>query len=277
MLTAFVILLIMGFLGTFFGFILAFANKKFSVETNPLIHLVEEVLPKGQCGACGYAGCIAYAEAVVLDPAVPPDLCIPGKAAVARLVAELTGKAAASASPRLAHIRCAGDATHARLRFRYGGIRDCVAASYVQGGPKACKYSCIGFGTCVKNCPFGALRMGEDGLPRVDSARCTGCGVCEKICPKKVIRMLPAAHRVRIDCNSNDRGAIARKLCDTACIACGICAKHCPHGAITVENNLAVADARICAESCTRPLCVEKCPTKAIAQVPHDPSKKGVG
>jgi Na+-translocating ferredoxin:NAD+ oxidoreductase RNF subunit RnfB len=264
MFTALVILLIMGLLGTFFGFILAFANKKFAIKTNPLIHLVEEVLPKGQCGACGYAGCIAYAEAVVQDPGVPPNLCIPGKARIAKLVAELTGKVAAPTEPRLAHIRCAGDAEHAGLRFRYSGIMDCVAANYMQYGPKACKYGCIGFGTCAKACPFGALRIGKSGLPEVDPKRCTGCGACEKVCPKKVIDMLPVLRRVTVNCNSKDRGAAARKLCSAACIGCGLCAKNCAHGAIRMEDNLAVLDAGICEEKCSGPVCVEKCPTKAI-------------
>ena len=36
-------------IGIVFGFILAFANKKFAMEENPLIGEVEEALPKGQC------------------------------------------------------------------------------------------------------------------------------------------------------------------------------------------------------------------------------------
>lgn len=71
-------------MGLIFGFILAIANKKLAVEMNPLIELVEDVLPKGQCGACGFAGCRAYAEAVVSDPNVQPNLCVPGKNAVAK-------------------------------------------------------------------------------------------------------------------------------------------------------------------------------------------------
>ncbi|HWQ60682.1 MAG TPA: (Fe-S)-binding protein, partial [Negativicutes bacterium] len=61
--TSVMILLVLAGLGLVFGFILAFANKKFAIEVNPLIHIVEDVLPKGQCGGCGYAGCLAYAEA----------------------------------------------------------------------------------------------------------------------------------------------------------------------------------------------------------------------
>ena len=90
--TAIMILVVMVGIGAFFGFVLAFANKKFAMEVNPLINEVEEILPKGQCGACGFAGCAKYAEAVVEDPEVAPNLCVPGKAAVAAKVAELTGK-----------------------------------------------------------------------------------------------------------------------------------------------------------------------------------------
>ncbi|HPX92123.1 MAG TPA: RnfABCDGE type electron transport complex subunit B, partial [Spirochaetota bacterium] len=73
-------------LGLFFGFFISFANKKWSVEIDPRIHEVEDALPKGQCGACGYPGCLAYAEAVVTNPDVPANLCVPGKAAVAAKV-----------------------------------------------------------------------------------------------------------------------------------------------------------------------------------------------
>ena len=96
---ALIIVLVLTGLGAVFGLVLAYANKKLAIEVNPLIHVVEDVLPKGQCGACGFAGCMAYAEAVVTNPDVPPNLCIPGKEPVAKLVAELTGKAAAPVEP----------------------------------------------------------------------------------------------------------------------------------------------------------------------------------
>lgn len=262
--TSIMIIVIMVGVGLVFGFTLALANKKFSIEINPLIHIVEDVLPKGQCGACGYAGCMAYAEAVVLNPDVSPNLCIPGKAAVAEKVAELTGKAAEAVEPRIAHIGCAGGTGKAVMSFNYSGIQDCVAANLVNQGPKGCKYGCLGFGTCVGVCAFDALSMGEDGLPVVNAKKCTGCGACEKACPKHVIRMLPLDAHVKVDCNSKDKGAVARKLCTTACIGCGICVKNCPYEAIKIVNNLAVVDPAICAEKCSDPTCYVKCPTKAI-------------
>ncbi len=262
--TSVMILIIMGLVGLTFGLILAFANRKFAVETNPLIHLVEEVLPKGQCGACGYAGCLAYAEAVVLNPEVSPNLCVPGKEAVAKQVAGLTGKTAAEIEPRIAHVKCAGGVGKAVLSFNYSGIRDCAAANLVKGGPKGCKHGCIGFGTCVKGCAFNALTMSEEGLPVVNPKKCMGCGICETVCPKKVIQMLPVDFHAKVDCNSRDKGPVARKLCTAACIGCGICVKNCGHGAVKLVENLAVVDSRLCIEQCSEATCLAKCPTKAI-------------
>lgn len=262
--TAILVLIIMLFVGAIFGFILAYANKKFAVEVNPLIHIVEDILPKGQCGACGYAGCQAYAEAVVLNPNVAPNLCIPGKEAVAKRVAELTGKTAPDIEPRIAHIKCAGTLGKAVKSYNYDGIEDCVAASLLHGGPKSCRYGCLGFGTCVKQCPFGAMTLNEDRIPVIDKEKCTGCGKCETVCPKDAIMMVPLDAKVTVNCNSIEKGAAVRKNCSVACLACGICAKECPHSAITIENNLAVVNSTICAEKCTNPVCIVKCPTKAI-------------
>lgn len=262
--TAVMILIVMGIVGITFGFILAYANKKFAVEVNPLIHVVEDILPKGQCGACGFAGCQAYAEAVVLNPDVAPNLCVPGKEAVARAVAELTNKTIDKMESRIAHIKCGGTINKTTKVYNYEGIEDCVAANLLFGSFNGCKYGCIGFGTCVKNCPFGAMKMNSDGLPFVDVEKCTGCGKCETVCPKNVIQMLPIDSSVSVSCNSKDKGAVARKLCVAACIGCGICAKKCPHGSIKIENNLAVVDFHICSEKCNNTECITKCPTGAI-------------
>lgn len=265
--TIIAVLLVMLLIGAFFGFVLAFVNRKFAVETNPLIHLVEDVLPKGQCGACGYAGCMAYAEAVVLNPDVQPNLCVPGKAPVATAVGELTGKAAPAVEPRIAHIGCSGTKEAAIAKYHYEGVMDCSAASLVQGGPKSCQYGCLGFGTCVKNCPFGALSMQANGLPYVDPEICTGCGKCADVCPKNVISMQLIGAKVSVNCNSKDKGAVAKKNCSVACLGCGLCAKNCEHGAVKVENGLAVVNAKICMSDCANPTCMAKCPTKAIEAV----------
>ena len=261
--TAIMILVVMVGIGAFFGFVLAFANKKFAMEVNPLINEVEEILPKGQCGACGFAGCAKYAEAVVEDPEVAPNLCVPGKAAVAAKVAELTGKKAEETEPRYAHLKCRGTETAALAAYHYQGVPDCAAAKLIQGGPKSCKFGCIGFGNCVRVCPFDALSMGDDGLPVVDKAKCTGCGKCAQTCPQQIISLTPFSAPVEVSCSSHDKGAAARKACKNACLGCGLCMRNCSHGAIKIENNLAVVNPGIC-KTCEEPTCLAKCPTKAI-------------
>jgi Na+-translocating ferredoxin:NAD+ oxidoreductase RNF subunit RnfB len=258
------VLLVLTCLGLVFGFVLAYANKKFAIEVNPLIHIVEDVLPKGQCGACGYAGCMAYAEAVVLNPEVPPNLCIPGKDAVAKVVADLTGKAAAPMEPRIAQVKCAGSRKKSAKAYQYQGVQDCTAANLMFGGPKSCKYGCLGLGTCVRACPFDAMTMSAEGLPLIDPEKCTACGKCVSACPKQVIELMPIDAHVRVNCKSKDKGPVAKKACSVACIGCSLCMRQCPHGAIKMENNLAVVDPKICQEKCSDAVCLAKCPTKAI-------------
>ena len=264
--TAVMIIVVLVGIGAFFGLILALADKKFAMEANPLIAEVEEVLPKGQCGACGFAGCAKYAEAVVENPAVAPNLCVPGKAAVAKKVAELTGKKAAATEPRYAELKCCGTLTAAIMAANYEGIADCAAAKLIQGGPKGCKYGCIGFGNCVRACPFGALSMGDDGLPLVDKAICTGCGKCAATCPQALIVMQSYNAPVQVKCSSHDKGATAKKLCQNACLGCGLCMRSCEQGAIKIDKFVAIVDTAKC-KDCPEPKCLEKCPTKAIELV----------
>ena len=70
-------------LGVVFGFALAAAAVRFHVASNPLVDRVREALPAANCGACGFAGCQVYAEAVVERPEVAPSLCAPGRRPVA--------------------------------------------------------------------------------------------------------------------------------------------------------------------------------------------------
>lgn len=268
------VLAIMGAIGVIFGFVLAFANKKLAVELNPLIHLVEDVLPKGQCGSCGYAGCQAYAEAVVLDKDVSPSLCTPGKQAVALRVAELTGKTPEEVEPRFAYVKCASPSTTSSNKFIYSGIEDCVAAKLLHNGAKECKYGCLGLGTCVKQCVFDAIELNDQGLPVVDKTNCTGCGKCASACPNNVIEMVPAGAHVVVACNSRHKGAVARKICSIACIGCSLCKKQCPNGAIEMVENLAVVDSHICIEKCSQMVCLEKCPTKAIQEILNNSLEK---
>jgi electron transport complex protein RnfB len=245
-----------------FGVGLAVAAKKFSVQVDPKVERVREVLAGANCGACGFAGCQSYAEAVVANPDVSPNLCTPGKGATAEAVALITGKKAEEKEPEFARIMCQGSWSKAVKRFKYEGVQDCRAAILAGGGDKACRYGCLGYGTCSRVCPFGAMTMTDDHLPFVDITKCTGCRKCEAACPTKVIEVLPASREVLVTCHSKDKGGDTRKNCQVGCIACGICVKVCPFDAPSVNNSLSKIDLNKC-KVCG--LCVSKCPTKAIS------------
>ena len=57
--------LILGSLGLIFGVILAVASKVFYVKTDTRVEDVKKMLPNYNCGACGFAGCSGFAEAIV--------------------------------------------------------------------------------------------------------------------------------------------------------------------------------------------------------------------
>ena len=82
-------LIIMGGLGVAFGVGLALASRIFHVDIDPRIEGISDKLPGANCGACGFAGCAAYAEKVAQGAAI--DLCIPGGSETTHAVAHVMG------------------------------------------------------------------------------------------------------------------------------------------------------------------------------------------
>ena len=69
------------------------------------------------------------------------------------------------------------------------------------GGPKACNYGCLGFGSCVKACPFDAIHI-VDGIALVDKEVCKACGKCVAACPKHLIELVPYSAKHIVQCSS---------------------------------------------------------------------------
>lgn len=248
-----------------FGILLALTSKKLAVASNPLIEEVDEELPKGQCGSCGFAGCAQYAEAVVTRADVPPNLCVPGGNEVATIVSILTGKKSAELKPRKAVVLCRGvrEQTTA-LKYFYDGLTDCVAANQLYGGDLACEQACLAFGNCVRACTYGAMSSDEHGTPIVDPAKCTGCGNCVTACPRAVIELVETDKPSVVRCRNHDLPERVKAICSVGCEACGNCVEICPHGAISVVDNVAVVDYRKC-QNCPEPSClVVECKPSAI-------------
>lgn len=251
----------LGILGLFFGLFLAYASRKFAVETDPKIEQLTEALPGANCGGCGFPGCAAYAEYLVTSGA-DINKCAPGGSEVAAQIADILGvENVGDTVPVIAAVQCRGGNAEAKRKFQYQGIQDCVAAQMVSGGDKACSYGCLGMGTCVKACPFDAIHMGDNGLPVVDEEKCTGCGNCVTACPRDIITLIPINQRVYLGCVSHDKGKAVKQVCTVGCFGCTLCAmpKVTPSGAIKMDNNLPVIN-DIYAEDLMQ--AVEKCPAK---------------
>ena len=175
-------LLLMLGLGSISGVLLGIASKVFYVWEDPRIALVTDCLAAANCGGCGYTGCSACAAAIVAGQA-DVGACVVAGADGASKVAAVLGLEAGAAEPLTSLNTCTGG-SRAPEKFSYMGVNDCRAAYLLYAGAKDCAVGCLGFGSCVKACLFGALEIGPEGFPVVDAEKCVGCGACEKACPK---------------------------------------------------------------------------------------------
>ena len=254
--------LVVGLVGLVLGLALVTAGKKFYVEVDERIPQVRDCRRGSNCGACGYAGCDAVAEAIVKGEA-HADACPGNSSENIAKIAAIMNIDSVDQDPQVAFVRCAGTCNATKAKANYVGIQDCRAA-VLSGLPfMSCEYGCLGLGSCMKICPQQAISI-VDGVAVVDKRKCIGCGLCAKTCPKGLIGMQDRTTKVVVRCSNKDKGPAVKKACSAGCIGCGICVKQCEQGAVTLENNVARVDPDKCV-GCGK--CVEKCPTKAIQYV----------
>ncbi|KXZ40169.1 electron transport complex protein RnfB [Alkalithermobacter thermoalcaliphilus JW-YL-7 = DSM 7308] len=250
----------LGAMGLLFGSGLAYASKKFAVEVDPRVEKINEVLPGANCGGCGYPGCSGLAVAIVNGDA-PITACPVGGSDLADKIGDIMGIRAQVGERKIAKVICKGTCNNTKDKAQYEGIKDCRAATMILAGPKSCQYGCLGFGTCVNVCQFGAITI-QDSIAVIHKDKCVSCGKCIEVCPKAVIRWAPYDQDVIVECNSKEFGKDVKSKCSVGCIGCKLCVKSCPFEAITFENNLAQIDYSKCTQCM---ICVEKCPTNAIS------------
>ena len=213
--------IVVGCVGIVLGLFLGISGEKFKVEVDPKEEAVLEVLPGNNCGGCGYAGCSGLAAAIAKGEA-PIGQCPVGGDPVAAQIGAIMGVKAETGAKKVAFVKCGGTCEKAKVSYEYTGVEDCSAMAFVPGGgPKACNYGCLGYGSCVKACPFDAIHI-VDGIAKVDPKACKACGKCVAACPKNLIELVPYDAPHLVNCSSKDKGKDVMAACSVGCIGCHI-------------------------------------------------------
>lgn len=256
-------LIVIGVLGIVTGLFLGAAGIIFKVKVNEKEEAVLKALPQNNCGGCGYPGCAGLAAAIVKGEA-KVNQCPVGGETVAAKIAAIMGTENETKEKMVAFVACKARCADITLDYDYTGVEDCRMLSFVpNGGPKSCNEGCLGYGSCVKVCPFDAIHV-MDGVAVVDKERCKACGKCVAVCPKHLISLIPYSAKYAVACSNNQKGAVTTKQCKAGCVGCGICQKNCPNNAVTVKDFNATIDYSLC-QNCG--ICKEKCPRKTINEL----------
>lgn len=255
---------VLGSLGLLFGALIALATKKLWVWEDPRIDEVTGMLPGNNCGACGQAGCRAFAENVIAG-VIEPARCTVMNADGVKAVATYLGVEAGAANRRIARLLCGGGSDLSVRTAEYRGLPTCAAAAAVAGGGKGCSWACLGLADCERSCTFDAIFMNDRDLPVVIPSLCTACGDCVEACPKDLFTLMPVEQHLLVQCRSLLEGEAAEARCAAACNGCGRCAVDAAPGVIQMVNGLAVID--YSKNAFATPAATRRCPTNAIVWI----------
>lgn len=259
-------ILSMAGLGLFFASVLAVVNQKLKVKEDPAMEKVENALSGLNCGACGFVGCRQFAEALTKGEA-SPDGCKAGGEETAAELSEILGIKLEKKIKKVAVLHCGADSSKRKKKAIYRGVKTCLAAHNIFGGEILCEYGCLGYGDCMKACPFGAITM-VNGLPKIDNGKCVACGKCASACPRNLITLgkIGRGTCLYVACKNADKAPETRKTCSVGCIACGVC-QRLTNGVFHVDGNLARVAHEKMGEISNAEEVVKKCPTKCIAKL----------
>lgn len=138
--------------------------QKKSIE-EIIVKKIEALLPQTQCGQCGYAGCLPYAEAIV-EQGEAINRCPPGGVKTLKTLATLLKK---DVEPFL---------------------EDMVTQEKTPMSAHIRESECIGCTKCIQACPVDAILGAAKQLHTVLTQECTGCELCVAPCPVDCIDMI---------------------------------------------------------------------------------------
>lgn len=267
-------ILVLTGIGCALGALIFVVSKVLPPESDILKRTEEiaEILPGMNCGACGYPGCFAYAQALAANPNTifdsPCTVTLQDPEKV-RLLEQVLGVTLdASAMARKALVRCGGNS---EIIYQHCGSETCKGAVQRLRGYKKCPFACLGLGDCVKVCPQDAISLDQEKkVAVVDWEKCTGCGLCVAECPQNIIELVPADTKVALLCSYTPLKNIpGRERCDFGCVHCKKCFRACEYEAITWNEEKLIPE--FDAEKCTLcRKCIEECPQNCLAEVTRE-------
>ena len=119
---------------------------------------VDAILPQTQCGACGYAGCFPYANAMVNQDEVL-NKCPPGGVDVLKKLGDLLEQDVSMLISEMQKTE--------------------KSSTIVFIDPE----QCIGCTKCIQACPVDAIIGAAKKMHYVLTDECTGCDLCIPACP----------------------------------------------------------------------------------------------
>jgi len=156
-------------LGILFGALLGFASKYFTVEQDPVVDQIDQLLPQTQCGQCGFPGCKPYAQSIAGGDAI--NKCPPGGQTTINAIAKLL------------------DITAIPLDEEHGE-ESVKTVAFIR------EDECIGCTKCIKACPVDAIVGAAKLMHTVIADECTGCDLCVDPCPVDCIDMIPLTEQL---------------------------------------------------------------------------------
>jgi H+/Na+-translocating ferredoxin:NAD+ oxidoreductase subunit B len=144
--------------------ILIYTARLLPARDDDVAARVEALLPRIQCGQCGYPGCGPYARAIA-DGEAPINRCPPGGAATIRQLADLLARDPLPLDDSLGHANM----------DQVARIDEAV---------------CIGCNHCARACPVDAIVGIPQMMHTVLTEHCTGCELCIAPCPVDCIDLV---------------------------------------------------------------------------------------